>query len=82
MLYREFRVVRVPVDAGDRHCSVAPVERALKHWVGFNQIQARADPVVPAAATLRELPHRCSAATLKFLRESDDNRDSNRSPGQ
>ena len=82
MLYREYRVVRVPVNAGDQHCSVAPVERVLKYWPGINQIQARADPVVPAAATLRGLPHRCSAATRKSLQGSDDNRDSNRLPGQ
>ena len=82
MLYREFRIIRVPVDAGDRHCSVAPVERVLKYWPGINQIQARADPFVPAVATMRGLPHRCSAATRKSLRVSDDNRDSNRSPGQ
>ena len=82
MLYREFRVVRVPVDAGDRHRSVAPVERVLKYWPGINQIQARADPFVPAAATMRGLPHRCSAATRKSLQGSDYNRDSNRSPGQ
>ena len=82
MLYREYRVVRVPVNAGDRHCSVAPVERVLKYWPGINQIQARADPFVPVAATMRGLPHRCSAATRKFLRESDYNPGSNRSPGQ
>jgi len=78
---RNYRVVRVPLDAGNQRCSVASTKR-LKYGVGLNQIQGQVDPFVPAPATMHGLPHHCSAATRKSLQESDYNPDSNRSPGQ